>query len=483
MTTNFSQDTADIQLNFNRQQINKAREQFLIQQRACKERPYPEEKLRKQQLKALKRAIINHQEKLLKAISADFGSRSFDESLLADILPTINHINYTLSNLRHWMRSEKRKISMLFQPAKGRIMYQPVGVVGIMAPWNYPVNLCFAPLIAALAAGNRAMLKPSEYSPYCNRVMNEIVQEAFTSDEVCLIEGDASVADQFSQLPFDHLLFTGSSAIGKKVMAAAAKNLTPVTLELGGKSPVLIAPDVTPEFAAERIIYGKCLNAGQTCVAPDYVLCPEDKVNDLVSALQSKFNQLYPDLGNGDYTSIINEQHFERIQSWLADAKQKGAEITSLAESNTQKPRQLPLQLITKVNSSMLLMQQEIFGPLLPIIPYNNIKQAIQTLNNHTRPLALYLFTHKQRLQDQILRHTHAGGVCINDTVSHVAQDDLPFGGIGSSGMGSYHGIEGFLTFSHKKALFKKGRFNSAKYAFPPYGKWLHRLIYKRYLK
>lgn len=362
-------------------------------------------------------------------------------------------------------------------------MFQPLGVVGIMSPWNYPVFLSLGPLVAAIAAGNRAMIKPSEFCPYTNRVLKEIIREAFSKDEACIIEGDASIASEFTNLPFDHLLFTGSTNVGKMVMAAAAKNLTPVTLELGGKSPAIIAPDVEVDFAVERLLYGKCLNAGQTCVAPDYILCPEDKKPALIESLKKQFNLLYPDLNNGDYSSIINENQFQRLQNWLEDAKQKGAEIIPLAESSPIHPRSMPLTLVIKANTSMTLMQEEIFGPILPIIAYKDLKQAIQIIHSQPRPLALYLFTHSHRLEEQILRHTHAGGVCINDTVSHVAQEDLPFGGVGPSGMGQYHAREGFLTFSSSKAVFKRGRFNSAKMAFPPYGKLIHKLLYRLILK
>ena len=467
---------------YSKRQIQKAKDIFTLQCKAFNQHPYPSEDLRKQQLVALKKALLKHKDKLAKAISADFGCRSVDESLLADIMPTVMNIDHCIKHLRTWMSSEKRSVSLLFQPAKARLMYQPLGVVGIMAPWNYPVYLSLGPLAAAIAAGNRAMIKPSEFCPYSNRVLNEIIEDAFSKDEVCMIEGDAEVANQFTQLPFDHLLFTGSTPVGKKVMSAAANNLTPVTLELGGKSPALIAPDVSVDFAVERMLYGKCLNAGQTCVAPDYVLCPEEKVDALVEELKSGFNQLYPDINNGDYSSIINDAQYERLQNWLDDAREKGAEIISVTESGNKHPRSMPLQIVLKANSSMTLMQQEIFGPILPIISYQNLSQAIDIIQSQPRPLALYLFTFDQKTEQQVLYATHAGGVCVNDTVSHVAQDDLPFGGVGPSGMGSYHAKEGFLTFSKAKAIFKRGRINSAKNAFPPYGKLIHQLIYRWFL-
>lgn len=460
-----------------------AREVFDIQRSAFLSSPYPSEKLRKQQLVALKKAILKHKEKLVKAISADFGCRSTDESLLADILPTIMGVNHSIKHLRQWMKPEKRPISILYQPAKARIMYQPKGVVGIISPWNYPVFLSLGPLATAIAAGNRVMLKPSEFSPHSNRVLKAILEDAFSTDEVCMVEGDASVASKFTQLPFDHILYTGSTEIGKKVMAAAAENLTPVTLELGGKSPAIIAPDVSADFAVGRMLYGKCLNGGQTCVTSDYVLCPEDKLADLIKSFKAQFKELYPNVSNGQYTSIVNDAHHQRITDWLKDATDKGAKVIPLAKSIESQPRLIPLQLVTNVDPSMTIMQQEIFGPVLPIVTYKKFSEALEFVQSQPRPLALYLFTFNKKLENQTLHTTHAGGICINDTVYHVAQDDLPFGGIGPSGMGNYHAREGFLTFSHAKSIFKRGRFNSAKFAFPPYGKLIHKLIYKFFLR
>ena len=444
--------------------------------------PYPSEKLRKQQLVALKKALIKHKEKLVKAISADFGSRSNDESLLADIMPIVMSIDHAIKHLREWMKPEKRKVSMMFQPASNRIMFQPLGVIGIMSPWNFPALLSLGPLVAAIAAGNRAIIKPSEFTPYANRVISEIIKDAFSNDEVAMVDGDADLAANFSGLPFDHLLFTGSTDVGKLVMASAAKNLTPVTLELGGKSPAIVAPDVSAEFVVTRMLYGKCLNAGQTCVAPDYILCPETMVDELVNSIKQQFKQLYPNLDNGDYTSVVNDRQHERLQILLKDAIEKGANVVSLSDNTDKLPRLMPLQLLLNCNESMSIMQQEIFGPLLPIVTYKKIDEAITYVNSKARPLALYIFTKDKKLETRILNHTHAGGVCINDTTNHVAQDDLPFGGIGASGMGKYHAIEGFKTFSAAKSILKRGVFYSTSAAFPPYGKLIHKLIYRKFL-
>ncbi|WP_144392620.1 coniferyl aldehyde dehydrogenase [Pleionea sediminis] len=460
---------------------------FEQQKHAFLSHPYPDKKERKEMLKALKKSLLANQDRLLKSLSADYSHRSKDDSIMADFLPSIMSINYALKNLKHWMKPEKRHVDLLFRPAKAWIEYQPLGVVGIIVPWNYPIYLSIGPLVSALSAGNRAMIKLSEYTPYTNRIIREIIEDVFDQTEVSIIEGDANVAANFSALPFDHLFFTGSTQVGKHVMRAAANNLTPVTLELGGKSPVLITEDAPMVTAVERMIYGKCLNAGQTCVAPDYVLCPQDKVAELIELLENQFKKLYPSIAdNNDYTAIINESHYGRLKAWLSEAESAGCEIIQLDSGNeTFEPakRKIPLTLVVNPPEHLNIVQQEIFGPILPIISYEHINDAIRYIQTKPRPLALYLMTFNKKLQKQLLRHTHAGGVCINDSVIHVAQDDLPFGGVGSSGMGHYHAKEGFLTFSKAKPIFKKGKFNSLKFAFPPYGRWIHKLIYKFYLR
>ncbi len=452
------------------------------QKKAFLQTPYPTEKLRKQQLLALKISLLKHKEKLYKAVSADFGCRSKTETLFSDILRVVATIDHTIKHLRNWMKPAKRSVSMRFQPAINRIMYQPLGVIGIISPWNYPVLLSLGPLVEVIAAGNRAMIKPSEHTPYTNRIISEILEETFSSDEVSLVSGDSSFAKFFSELPFDHLIFTGSSAVGKLVMASAAKNLTPVTLELGGKSPVLLCDDIDVELAVNRILFGKCLNAGQTCVAPDYILCPESKLDALISEFKTQFIQLYPQNENKNYTSIINDQHFKRLQSYLADASQKGANVISLAGASTN-TRYMPLQLITHTHNDMAVMQQEIFGPILPIISYQKLSEAISFIQSKARPLAFYLFSNNVNIQNQVLKQTHAGGVCINDTVSHVAQLDLPFGGVGASGMGQYRAHEGFKTFSANKPIHKKSRHYSKHANLFPFGKIFYKLIYHFFVK
>ncbi|NVJ59164.1 MAG: coniferyl aldehyde dehydrogenase [Gammaproteobacteria bacterium] len=460
---------------------------FEQQQHAFQSNSFPSRKERKEMLKALKKSLLKNRERLLKSLSADYSHRSDDDSIMGDILPSVMNINYTLKQLKQWMKPEKRHIGWLFQPASAWVEYQPLGVVGIIVPWNYPVYLSIGPLVAALAAGNRAMIKLSEFTPYTNRILREIIEEVFTQTEVAIVEGDSDIAATFSSMPFDHLFFTGSTQVGKHVMRAAANNLTPVTLELGGKSPVLIAEDMPIDLAVERMLYGKCLNAGQTCVAPDYVLCSKDKLDDLTKEIEHQFQRLYPTISNNpDYTAIVNDSQFGRLQAWLAEAESAGCNIIKLnpgAESFEPGNRKIPLTLVIDPPENLNLMQQEIFGPLLPIKSYESVNEAVEYIQSKPRPLALYLMSFDRKLQKKVMKQTHAGGVCINDSVIHVAQEDLPFGGVGPSGMGHYHAREGFKTFSKAKSILKRGKFSSAKFAFPPYGRWIHKLIYRWYLR
>ncbi len=469
------------------QEIRLVDEVLLSQKQAFGDNPYLSVKARLDDLMRLKTVILEHQEELVQALSADFGCRSIDDSKMGDLMPTIMGINYAIKHVKQWMKPSKRHVGVLFQPAKAFVMYQPLGVVGIITPWNYPLFLSLGPLTTALAAGNRAMIKMSEFTPATNDVVKSMLGKIFTKDKVAVINGGPDVAAHFSNQAFDHLLFTGSTRVGKIVMAAAAKNLTPVTLELGGKSPTIIDNDIDIKDAVSRFILGKTLNAGQTCVAPDYILCPSNRVDELKQALSKQFNKMYPTVANNsDYGAIINDAQLQRLSQWLSDAKAKGAILTTLGSDDEQTciaAGKIPLTLVNNVNDDMLLMQEEIFGPLLPIVSYNNLDEAIAYVNDRPRPLALYLCSHNAVTQKTVLERTHAGGVCLNDAAMHVAQDDIPFGGIGPSGMGHYHGHEGFLTFSKAKSVFKKGKINTASNAFPPYGKLIHKLIYKFFLK
>ena len=459
---------------------------FIKQQNDFKSQNNPSLATRQAQLQQLKRALLSHQDELVLALNRDYGQRSKDDSIISDILPCVNNINYTLKHLKKWMKPESRHVGMLLAPASVKVMYQALGVVGIIVPWNFPVMLSIGPLITAIAAGNRAMLKLSEFTPETNKVIKSLLAESFDEKTVSVIEGEADVAAAFSALPFDHLLFTGSTSVGRHVMAAAAKNLTPVTLELGGKSPVIITPEMPIEIAVERLIYGKCLNAGQICVAPDYVLCPLEKIETFITAYKNKFIQMYGKNSNEntDYGSIINRRQFERLQSILEDAKQKGAHITSASFDEIDAlNRKMPTQIITQVKDDMLLMQDEIFGPLLPIVPYKGLEDAIDYVNDRPRPLALYIMGFDEAQNQDILKRTHSGGACVNETVFHVAADDAPFGGIGPSGMGHYHGKEGFKTFSHAKTVLSRGKLNTGKLVHPPYGGYIQKVLLKFFLR
>ncbi|MCL4132363.1 UNVERIFIED_CONTAM: hypothetical protein GTU68_053354 [Idotea baltica] len=436
-------------------------------------------------LKRLKKSLLHYSDELAKALNQDYGYRSINDSVISDILPCINNINYIIKNLKVWIKPSRRHAGLLLTPAKVSVHYQPLGVIGIIVPWNFPVMLSIGPLVSAVAAGNRSMLKMSEFTPETNKVLTSLLSEVFTYEEVAIVEGDADIAAQFSRLAFDHLLFTGSTGVGRHVMRAAADNLTPVTLELGGKSPVIIASDIDIPVAVERLIYGKCLNAGQICVAPDYVFCPEEKVQEFIAVYQQHFSKMYPDfLNNADYGNIINQRQYARLLAMIDDAKQKGATVISatphVIDSNNRK---LPTQLLVNVNPDMQVMQEEIFGPLLPIIGYKSINEAIDYINSKERPLALYIMSFDSSVQQSILQHTHSGGAAINETIFLVAADDAPFGGIGLSGMGHYHGKEGFMTFSHAKTVLTRGKFNTGLFIYPPYRSKMQALLMKIFLR
>ncbi|WP_114324879.1 coniferyl aldehyde dehydrogenase [Candidatus Colwellia aromaticivorans] len=455
------------------------------QKQAYRSAPNPSAKERIAQLLALKNALLSYQDNLVNALNQDYGQRPTQDSLIADIMPCIVNINYTIKRLNKWMKPQRRHAGLLLAPAKVEVHYQPLGVVGIMVPWNFPVMLSIGPLITALAAGNRAMIKLSEFTPCTNQVIKEMLSSIFAPDTVTCIEGEANIAAEFSSLAFDHLIFTGSTTVGRHVMRAAADNLTPVTLELGGKSPVIIAPDMPIDTAVERLIFGKCLNAGQICVAPDYILCPKDKVEAFISSYQKQFQNMYGDKHqNTDYAHVINSTQHNRLLSWLDDAVSKGAKVVSAnGQDIDRNSRELATQLVTETTDDMLIMQQEIFGPILPIISYDDISETIDYINQRPRPLALYIMSFDKNIQQQLLSQTHSGGVCINETIFHVAADDAPFGGIGDSGMGQYHGKEGFLTFSKAKTVLSRGKLNIGKLIHPPYGNLIQRIMLKFFLR
>ena len=460
-------------------------EQLVRLKQACQAQPMPSLAQRRSRLTALKSALLAHKQALCDALALDYGQRSDYDSLVADILPCVMQINYSLKRLKGWMKPVRRHPGLLLAPARVEVHYQPLGVVGIMVPWNFPVMLSLGPLIGAIAAGNRAMIKLSEFTPHTNAALRTLLEAVFDDDEVVLIEGDAGLAAAFSTLPFDHLLFTGSTAVGRLVMAAAAPQLTPLTLELGGKSPCLIAPDMPLALAVERMIFGKSLNAGQICVAPDYVLLPRGQEQGFIEAYQTHFRRLYPKgLDSPDYGSIINRAQYERLTAWLAEAKQAGAQAHPCASpARDDGARRLVPHLLTEVPGHCQLMQQEIFGPLLPLVPYDSIEEAIAYVAARPRPLALYLMSLDPALQSRLIRETHAGGMAINECLFQVAADDAPFGGIGPSGMGHYHGHEGFLTFSKAKTVLRRGRFSTGNLIHPPYRRWYQRLMMALFLR
>lgn len=431
-------------------------------------------------LTRLESAVRQQRDALVAACNADFGRRSRIETLGADVMVTLDEIKYARKNLRRWMRPQRRSINLTFLPARGEIRYTPLGVVGVVAPWNYPFQLAIIPLANAIAAGNRVMIKPSEFTPQVSALIEKIIGEVFSADEVAVVQGDATVGAAFTHLPFDHLLFTGSTAVGRVVMAAAAANLTSVTLELGGKSPALISADYPIEKAADRIAFGKCFNAGQTCVAPDYVLLPAAQLEPFITAFAASVARRYPHMGEDvDYTGIINDRQASRLQAWLDEAVAAGVRIERCGPEFPHDPqlRVLAPTLLVNPPVELTVMQQEIFGPLLPVITYDNLDQAIGFVLGRDKPLAFYLFDKQPARVDAVLERICAGSVCINDVLVQFGQDDLPIGGVGASGMGHYHGRDGFLTFSKAMPVMYQSRLNGMALFDAPYGKIINRLV------
>ena len=443
------------------------------QKAAFNQNPNPSWSERKSNLKKLGKAIEEHAAEFQKAISEDFGNRAYEETTIAELMIIQGGISHALKNTRHWMRSRRAPTAMQYKPASNHIIPQPLGVIGIISPWNYPLQLAIMPLIGALGAGNRAMIKPSEYTPRLSDLMKRVLGTVFSDEEVYVATGGVKVAQAFSALPFDHLIFTGSTSVGRIVAAAAAKNLTPCTLELGGKSPTIIDESANMALAVPRIANGKLLNAGQTCVAPDYVLMPEKNIQSFSDAIIKQAETFYPKVaGNKDYTSIIADSHYARLQTLLEDAENKGAHIRVAGDDDKQqlaKERRVPLTVVTNTTPDMKIMQEEIFGPLLPVLASETLEDSMQYVQNKERPLALYWFGENNAKKEKVLNETISGGVSINDCAWHVIQEDIPFGGVGPSGMGAYHGEDGFKTFSHMKGVFQQSRFSQGKMMHPPY--------------
>jgi coniferyl-aldehyde dehydrogenase len=455
------------------------------QKAACLEQGLPSAEVRIERLDKSIDLLCSHGDELCAAMSADFGHRSTDQSKFSDIVGSIDTLKYAKKHVRAWMRPEKRATQFplgLFG-ARAAVHYQPKGVVGIISPWNFPVNLTFAPLAGVLAAGNRAMIKPSEFTKQTSALMADLIGKYYAEDEVAVVTGGPEVGAEFSGLPFDHLVFTGATSIAHHVMRAAADNLVPITLELGGKSPVVIGESADLQKAALRIMLGKTLNAGQICLAPDYVFLPEGKTDEFVEAAGDAVRTMYPDglRDNEDYTSVINDRHLQRLSGYLDDARAQGADVVEINPAgddfSVQSNRKMAPHLVTGLNDDMLVMKDEIFGPILPIKNYVDVREAVAYINEHPRPLGLYYFGNDNSERDYVLNSTTSGGVTVNDVFFHIAQEDLPFGGIGPSGMGAYHGREGFQEFSHKKAVYTQTGADILAIIRPPYGDKFRRLI------
>lgn len=445
---------------------------FENQRSAFAREPYPEWTVRRDRLRRLQALLLGHERELAAAIDADFGGRPAAETELLEIYPALEEVKSALRHGRRWMRTRRAPVAKWYLPARGRIVPQPLGVVGIIAPWNYPIFLSVGPLAGALAAGNRAMLKLSEFTPVFGALFARLVGQSFAAEELAVVNGDATLAANFSALPFDHLLFTGSTAVGRKVMLAAAANLTPVTLELGGKSPAVVAPGYPLQHAAARILTGKLLNAGQTCIAPDYALVPRGQLEGFVEAARLRAREMFPaGLESSDYCSIVNARQYARLAAYLAQAKEQGARIEWLLAGAAQDDNRhrLAPSVVVAPGARLDLMQEEIFGPILPVLPYDSIDEAIRFIAARPRPLALYWFDHERARIDEALKASHAGGVTINDVLLHIVQDTMPFGGVGPSGMGQYHGKWGFETFSKLKPVFLQSRLNLLALFGPPY--------------
>ncbi|MBS0441026.1 MAG: coniferyl aldehyde dehydrogenase [Proteobacteria bacterium] len=457
-------------------------ETFAAQQRAFARQPCPAAGQRREQLRALKRQLHRYQDLLADAMSRDFGFRAPAESKMLDILGSTLAINHAISHLGRWMRPSRRRTELLFLSNRLRVSYQPKGVVGIIVPWNFPLYLALGPLATALAAGNRAMLKMPEATPATNAVLRRMLAEAFPEDQVAVIGEELADPNDFTALPFDHIVFTGSPAVGRIVMRAAAEHLTPLTLELGGKSPAVVLRGYPIAEAATRIAHGKATNAGQICVSPDYALVPRDQLEAFVEQVRAAFARSFGArvVGNPDYTAQVNERHHARIVALLDDARAKGARVLACAEGGTA--RQMPLHIVTGVSADMRLAREEIFGPVLPVIAYDTLDDAIRIIQAGARPLALYVFGHDAAERERLLGLTHSGGVTINDWGWHVLNHDAPFGGIGNSGMGTYHGEEGFRELSHARTVFQRHRFFPIGLFYPPYGNLVQRLVLKLWL-
>lgn len=462
--------------------LSRFQQVFNKQRELSRSEPYPGLELRVERLRKLEKLLLDNQQDIAAAINEDFGNRSSQETRLLELFGCVSGINHTRKRLKKWMKPQKRHVGMAFYGAKNTVIPQPKGVVGVVTPWNYPLFLSLSPCTSALAAGNRCIVKMAANSQNLARLLDKLISAVFDDGVLAVIPGVP--ASEFTHQPWDHLVFTGSPTTAVTVMETAAKTLTPVTLELGGKSPTIIADDYDIDGAVERMLLAKFLNAGQTCVAPDYVFVPRAKVDAFVASARKVVSGRYPSSQSADYTSIIDQKAFTRLSNTLQEAVGQGANAINLLgdEPLDENSRKISPHVVIDPKEESTIMRDEIFGPLLPIKPYDDIDEVLHYINTHERPLALYLYSNDKALQEKVIYNTLSGGVCINDSMLHVAQHDMPFGGIGNSGMGHYHGQEGFTEFSKMRPIFKQGKISSFSLMAPPFGKtfeWMYKMMVK----
>ncbi|MEY2758682.1 MAG: hypothetical protein RIR33_2460 [Pseudomonadota bacterium] len=456
--------------------LNAAARLLDLQRAAQRKEGSPSSRVRIDRLYQLEEMVRSRADSIAHAISADFGNRSRFETDLLEIMVIVSAIRHARKNVKWWMQPSYREVGFNFWPGSAWVRPEPLGVVGIISPWNYPLQLALSPLVDAIAGGNRVILKPSEQTPNFSDLLHRAITETFEEDEIAVVLGGPQVAADFSGLPFDHLVFTGSTAIGRRVAAAAAENLTPTTLELGGKSPAIVCPSASMVKAVKAISYGKFINAGQTCIAPDYVLVPRERAIEFAELVLAEARRAYPDLGS-DYSSMISERAFDRLTAAITEAELGGAKVLRHPAPSDRARRILPPVVVIDAPQESVLMREEIFGPVLPVIGYDSLADALDWVNSHPHPLALYVFAEDLREQSRVLDRTQSGGVTVNGTLLHIAQEGLPFGGVGASGWGAYHGRSGFDQFTHQRAVFKTGFFNAATLLAPPYKKRAKRLL------
>lgn len=467
-------------------EVQKIHDLLALQKEAYRRYPLPTAKERIERLARLRKVLVKYQDEIADAINKDYGNRSISETKIGEVLTALEQIKYYSKHLTQWMKPSHRHIGLLHQPAKAWVQYQPMGVIGIIAPWNYPLLLAVSPLICAIAAGNHAMIKVSSASENFGYVLQHALSEAFPQELVAVVNGGGIISDTFSHLAFDKMVFTGSTNVGKTVMKAAAENLVPVILELGGKSPVVVHPSIDLKVVAERVVFGKLWNAGQTCVAPDYIFLPKGKSAEFIQCFTDVVKEMYPSLrDNLDYTSIINDKQNDRVQGYLDDALKNGAKLTQINPKNEElaSVRKIAPTLLTGITADMQIMKNEIFGPVLPILEYDQIDEVIEFINDRPRPLALYYFDFNDSRAEYIAQRTHSGHFGQNAVVTHVAQDDLPFGGVGASGMGRYHGPEGFFSLSNERSVMSVPKLFSLKYVLAPFNRPIPSIIRKAFLR